>query len=84
MTSKELLLDMLGFGCASCAYTIEKVGRRIQGVKSIRVDLAEQLIRIVHDGDEKAITEEITSMVHRIGHDVRVREEKSDELEQHV
>jgi cation transport ATPase len=71
MNGNEILLDMLGFGCASCAYTIEKMGRKIEGVREIRVNLAEQRIRVVHDGDRAAIIRQLGDVVRRIGHDIR-------------
>lgn len=67
----EILLDMLGFGCGSCAYAIEKIGRKIEGVRDIRVSLADQRIRITHNGDRAAIIRQLTDIVRRIGHDIR-------------
>ncbi len=72
-TPNELILDMLDFGCPSCAYTIEKLGRKIPGVQQIRVDLAEHSIRVHHDGSPEPIARQLTDLVNRIGHDVRER-----------
>jgi len=71
MDNNEILLDMLGFGCGSCAYTIEKLGRKIEGVREIRVSLADQRIRITHSGDRAAIIRQLSDIVRRIGHDIR-------------
>ncbi len=72
-TPNELILEMLDFGCSSCAYTIEKLGRKIPGVTQIRVDLAEHCIRILHEGEPEPIARQLTDLVNRIGHDVRER-----------
>lgn len=71
MSENEICLDMLGFGCGSCVYTIEKMGRKIAGVRDIRASLADQQIRVTYDGDRAAIIRQLTDIVTRIGHDVR-------------
>lgn len=70
MENKELLMDMLGFGCASCAYTLEKFGRKVEGVIEIHVSLAEKLVRVTYNGDRAAIVRQLIDIVHRIGHDI--------------
>ena len=71
MSTQEIELEMLGFGCASCVYTIEKTGRRIPGVESISANLADQRVRIRHNGDRQAIIDRISEIVTKIGHEVR-------------
>ncbi len=70
-TTQNLEMEMLGFGCASCVYTIEKMGRKIPGVDSIHVNLGDQRIRIEHHGEHHDIVARIADIVKRIGHDVR-------------
>ncbi len=70
-TSNWIEMEMLGFGCASCVYTIERTGRKIPGVEEIRVNLADQRIRIRHNGDRQQIVDTITDIVKRIGHEVK-------------
>ena len=70
-SSENIEMEMLGFGCASCVYTIERTGRKIPGVEEIRVNLADQRIRIRHSGNRKQIIDTITDIVKRIGHEVR-------------
>ena len=72
MTEKKATLDMLGFGCPSCAYTVERLGRKINGVKAIRVDLGKDEIRVTYDGDD-TILDEICSIIQRIGHEAKLR-----------
>lgn len=69
----EIIFDMLGFGCGSCAYTIEKMGRKIAGVNDVRVNLADKQIRVTHNGDRDDIIRQISDIARRIGHDVSVR-----------
>ncbi|HAS82723.1 MAG TPA: hypothetical protein DCS43_08640 [Verrucomicrobia bacterium] len=72
MKPDEIVMDMLGFGCASCVYTIEKMGRKLAGVKTIRANLGDRLIHITCEPAlRQQIIEQITDMVRRIGHDVR-------------
>ncbi len=71
METKILEMEMLGFGCPSCVYTIEKTGRKMPAVKKIDVSLADQRITIEHTGERGEIVEKITEMVNRIGHEVR-------------
>lgn len=71
MSTNEIVMEMQGFGCPSCVYTIEKTGRKIPAVQNISVSLADQRIRITHNGDRAEIVQKISEIVNRIGHDVR-------------
>lgn len=64
------LLEMVRFGCPSCAYAIERFGRRQKGVTDIRVDLAACRIRVEHDGNPAAI-DSILDYIRLIGHEAR-------------
>lgn len=69
----EIEFDMIGFGCGSCVYTIEKLGRKITGVVDIHASLAEKRVRVQYDGDRDAIVRQLTDVVSRIGHEIRER-----------
>ncbi len=69
----EIEFDMLGFGCGSCVYTIEKLGRKIEGVVDIHASLADKRVRVQYDGDRDAIVRQLTDIVSRIGHEIRER-----------
>ncbi len=69
----EIQFDMLGFGCGSCVYTIERLGRKIEGVVDIHASLADKRVRVTHNGDHDAIVRALTDIVSRIGHDIRER-----------
>lgn len=72
MTEKKAILDMLGFGCAACAYTVERLGRKLSGVTDIHVDLSTHEIRVTYTGDD-SVLDSICDIVSRIGHDAKVR-----------
>ncbi len=69
----EIEFDMIGFGCGSCVYTIEKLGRKIPGVIAIHASLADKRVRVKHNGDRDAIVRQLTDIVSRIGHEIRER-----------
>ncbi len=71
METKTLEMEMLGFGCTSCVYTIEKMGSKVPGVKKIDASLADQRISIQHTGNREEIVRKISEIVNRIGHEVR-------------
>jgi len=71
METEVIIMEMRGFGCPSCVYTIEKTGRKIPGVQRISVSLADQRIRIEHTGDRAGIISKVAEIVNRIGHEVR-------------
>ncbi len=71
MDTKKLEMEMLGFGCPSCVYTIEKTGRKIPTIKNISVNLANQRIYIEHTGDRAEVVQKISEIINRIGHEVR-------------
>jgi len=71
MQTNSLTMEMLGFGCPSCVYTIEKLGRKIPGIEKIAVSLGQQRIRIEYTGDRDEIIRQVTGIVQRIGHEVR-------------
>lgn len=69
----EIEFDMLGFGCGACVYTIEKLGRKIEGVVDIHASLADKRVCVKHNGDRDAIVRQLTDIVSRIGHEIRER-----------
>jgi copper chaperone CopZ len=69
----EIEFDMIGFGCVSCVYSIEKLGRKIAGVVDIHASLAEKRVRVKYNGDRAAIVRQLTDVVSRIGHEIRER-----------
>jgi copper chaperone CopZ len=72
MSTKTAVLDLEGGRCASCAYTIEHLGRKVQGVSAVRVDAAAGQIRVQYEGDPGSL-ERIAQIVGRLGYEARVR-----------
>jgi copper chaperone CopZ len=65
-------LDLEGAHCASCVYTIEHLGRKVKGVKDIKVNTPNQEIEVEYEGSP-GLLKEITEIVRKIGYDARIR-----------
>jgi copper chaperone CopZ len=72
MSDKHAILDVNGANCASCAYAIEHLGRKIQGVEDVKVDAANQEIHVRYGGNPGSL-ERISEVVRRLGYEARVR-----------
>lgn len=73
MTEQTILIDMVEFGCPSCARAIEHAGRRLAGVVDIRVDLARREIQVTHHADADVVAAGVMAIVRRLGHEARLR-----------
>lgn len=69
MAETEARLSMLGAGCTSCAYAIERNGRKLPEVRDIHVDIARSEIRVKFDESVPGVPDKIIDLVNRIGHD---------------
>ncbi|MCX7030745.1 MAG: heavy metal-associated domain-containing protein [Spirochaetes bacterium] len=65
--------DQQGAHCPSCAFTIEKLGRRVPGVSEVRVDVARHEIRVEYDGASGTL-ERIAGIVAGLGYSAAVRQ----------
>lgn len=74
MDRKEAILDLRGGHCASCAFAIEHLGRKVPGISEVRVDTANSVIRVLYEGDP-ACLERIVEGVSRLGYAARLRPE---------
>jgi copper chaperone CopZ len=72
MSDKTAILDVDGANCASCAYAIEHLGRKIQGVTEIKVDAAHGEIHVRYGGNPGSL-ERISEIVSRLGYAAKVR-----------
>jgi len=70
--SRRGVLDVNGADCPSCAFTIERIGRRLPGVSEVRVDTARHEIRVDYDGAPGTL-ERIAGIVGRLGYIATVR-----------
>jgi len=71
--SARAILTMDGVGCASCAYTIEHVGRKQRGVRDVRVYVGRGEIEVVYDGDRQTLVA-IQDIVRQIGHNAEIKD----------
>ena len=69
---KKAVLDLNGARCASCAYTIEHLGRKVQGVEHIRVVPARGEIHVQYGGNPGSL-EKIVEIVKLIGYSASIR-----------
>ncbi len=69
---KNAVIDLEGARCASCAYTIEHLGRKIQGIHHIHVDALKGEIHVDYEGNPESL-KSVTEIVHRIGYNAVIR-----------
>jgi len=69
---KTAVLDMMGAGCTSCAYAIERVGRKTAGIHEVRVDIAASEVRVQYEGAE-SVLDALLNVIRLYGHDARIR-----------
>ena len=75
---KKGILKLDGAHCASCAYTIEHVGRKIAGIKEVLVRAGEQKVYVDYEGDE-SVLDKVADIVKTIGYSAVVLEKDSGE-----
>jgi copper chaperone CopZ len=68
---RQGILSLDGAHCASCAYTIEHLGRKIKGIEDIRVRTDEQKAYVEYDGPDDLL-DEVAKIVDRIGYSATV------------
>ena len=68
---KKGILELHGAHCASCAYTIEHVGRKIKGIKSVRVYAGDGRVEVGYDGDP-VVLDKVAEIVKNIGYSADV------------
>ena len=69
-------IKLLGARCPSCIFTIEKFGRKIDGVKDIKVNAASGMIELECRDDNSVLTG-IREIVNKIGYDVEIPEDQT-------
>lgn len=75
--SKKGTLKLHGAHCASCAYTIEHAGRKIKGIKSIRVFAGEQRVDVQYEGTPDVL-DKVAEIVKNIGYSADVTETEAE------
>jgi copper chaperone CopZ len=69
---KKAYLDLKGANCASCVFTIEHLGRKVQGVTDIKVNTPNSEIMVEYEGNPGSL-ERIAEIVRKIGYDAKIR-----------
>ena len=70
------VFDLDGASCMSCAYTIEHLGRRLDGVQDIYVDAKTKTIQLDYDPEQgREALQTIPEIVQRIGYNAVLRTE---------
>ena len=67
------ILALKGAHCASCAFTIEHMGRKIKDIDNIRVQAAEEKIYVEYHGSARVL-DRIADIVKKIGYEATVIE----------
>jgi len=72
----ERYLKLYGANCTSCAYTIERVGKRLSPVESVHVDISNSQAKVVFDSEEseeqRVALAKLIEVIQRIGYDATV------------
>jgi copper chaperone CopZ len=66
------IMSVDGATCPSCAFTIERAGRRVAGVRDVRVDVSAHEIRVSYDGTPEAL-KGVQAIVARLGYKATVK-----------
>lgn len=69
---KTAILDLKGAHCASCAFTIEHVGKKVQGIRDVRVVSAKGEIHVHYEGNPGSL-EKIVEIVKTLGYNASIR-----------
>ena len=79
------ILKLQGAHCASCAFTIEHVGRKIEGIEAVRVKADEQRVFVDYSGPT-SVLDKVVDIVKNIGYEASILEVDrvhADETESH-
>lgn len=69
---KRAVIDLTGANCPSCVYTIEHLGRKVEGVHDVQVNAGKREIHVKYEGNPGSL-EKITQIVRNIGYDATIR-----------
>jgi len=78
MSSKKVDLPIKGMSCASCAQTIEKALKKIEGVREAHVNFASEKAALSYDPG-RVTPKKIREVIEQTGYQVMGREEVKEE-----
>ena len=80
-TDKQVLLDVTNMTCSSCSASIEKIVKKMQGVKEVSVNLVMQQATIIYDASKIKPTEMIQAIQKAgFGAKIHVDEKQTEEV----
>jgi copper chaperone CopZ len=69
-------LQLQGANCASCAYSIEHIGRKLKGVDEVKVDAASETVTVdFSEGDhqfQQQALHKIIEVVRKLGYEATI------------
>ncbi|MDA1044126.1 MAG: heavy metal-associated domain-containing protein [Verrucomicrobia bacterium] len=74
----EAIIDTNGANCPGCRRAIERSARRLDGVKSCRVDIATREIHVDYNGSDTVI-QAIVDLVDKLGYVATPRTEPASQ-----
>ena len=69
---KSAVIRTDGANCPSCAFTIEHLGRKVQGVSDVKVDTSLLAIQVKYEGNPGSL-ERIAEIVRRLGYSAEIQ-----------
>ena len=69
--TKQAVLKLEGAHCASCVFTIEHAGRKVQGIGEVAVDVNKGEINVTYGGNAGSL-ERIKEIVHTLGYSAEI------------
>lgn len=69
--AKQATLKLEGANCASCVFTIEHAGRKVEGIGDVAVDVNKGEISVSYGGNAGSL-ERIKEIVHRLGYSAEI------------
>jgi copper chaperone CopZ len=68
---KQATLKLEGAHCASCIFTIEHAGRKVQGIGDVAVDVNKGEINVIYGGNAGSL-ERIKEIVRTLGYSAEI------------
>jgi len=69
---RHIILDTTGATCSNCSRALEHVGKKLEGVVSLRVDREANFIDLDYDGRQETV-DSVINLVGKLGYDAQVR-----------
>ena len=77
---KQAILHLEGANCPSCVYTIEHMGRKVEGVDEVYVDVNSGEIQVNYQGNPGTL-ERISQIVKTLGYQASIQWDSVSKVE---